>query len=332
MTSSNAGPSLPPHLLSILCGLGGYGLFSVMDTFSKLLDGAVAIEQLIVFNAVATILTASVWCRLKYGRFIVWPDRYKLVLGHGLVAAIGVQCAFYGYRYMPSIADAYSISFSGPLLGVVLASLILGERLSWHRWLAVALGFCGVLIALQPDIQSLNPVVLFPIGAAFSFASGTLILRALDGADPPEKVMLLTNIVVLLILLPLAIFNPVGSQIVGADAATDISWISDPRTIATVLGCAISAVVAQLLIIMAFARGDASIVAPMNFTQIIWAVIFGLLIFNTAPRSTTVIGVCLVFLCTLYIIRDAGRVAASSAMTAAEFNDQLTSSDNRPPA
>ena len=110
-------------MLGPALGLGAYAVFSGMDLISKLLDGAYPAHMLIVLNGLVALVVFMIWARRTEGEWLPKPLFMGRVATNGALSPIGLLLAFYGYRTMPTIADAYAIAFSGPLMAVVLAFL-----------------------------------------------------------------------------------------------------------------------------------------------------------------------------------------------------------------
>ena len=191
-----------------------------------------------------------------------------------------------GLRYLP-LADAIAISFTGPLFITALAPYALGERVGWRRRGAVLAGFLGVLIMARPGGTALQWAVLLPLGAALCGGVRDLITRRIARTETTVAVLMVTTSVVMLAGLATA---PWGwAPLRGPDL-----WVF-AATGALVAG-------AHYLMIEAFRLAEAALVAPFKYTSMVWAVLFGYLIFGDLPDAWTLAGAAVVVLAGLYIL------------------------------
>ena len=199
--------------------------------------------------------------------------------------------AFYSFSILP-LAQVYSILFAMPLLITVLAIPILGEKVGFHRWIAVLAGLIGVLVVLRPDNVQLGFGHLAALGAAFSGATASVIMRKI-GKDERLVVLMIYPMLMTFFVMAIAlqlIFRPMH--------------IEDMRIsfLISMLG-----LIATLFVIASYREGEAAIVAPMQYSQIIWASIFGYYLFGEQINSSMIIGTVIIIVSGLYIvIRESG--------------------------
>jgi drug/metabolite transporter (DMT)-like permease len=182
--------------------------------------------------------------------------------------------------------------FATPLLITVLSIPILGERVGLHRWAAILIGLCGVLFVLRPGSAPFSLGHLAGLTAAAGSATASIIVRKI-GREERSSVLLiyplLGNVLVMGAFLP-TVYEPMPIEHLAALAA-----------IATL------SILATSLIIFAYKSGEAVIVAPMQYSQIVWATLFGWLIFSEPPDIETLLGAGVVILSGLYIVlRESG--------------------------
>jgi drug/metabolite transporter (DMT)-like permease len=178
---------------------------------------------------------------------------------------------------------------AAPIYVAALSPFLLGEKVGWRRWTAIAIGFVGVLIALKPSSASLTSAALFSIlgSAAFAF----MMLSGRQLRNTPDTV--------------LAFWQIVGAALAGivAIAVTPAGWVplksGFDLSLLALLG--IVAMTAHVLVNRALKLADAATVAPLQYTLLLWAVVFGWLIFGDVPQSSIVIGAGLIVLAGLYI-------------------------------
>jgi drug/metabolite transporter (DMT)-like permease len=201
-------------------------------------------------------------------------------------AMLGSSLAFVHALSALPLALATAISFTAPFFTTALSALFLGEVVRMRRWMAIAVGLAGVLIVLRPNAATFEIAMLLPILSALCWSIGLVITRKIARDEGPMTTIVLSSVIGLIgtsILLP-----PVW---VAPDAQ---NWL---------LLVAIGGlnVIGQFLLIGGFQRAPASMLAPYAYSTIVWAVIFGVLVFGTWPDRTTWIGAFVIVASGLYI-------------------------------
>lgn len=215
--------------------------------------------------------------------------------------------AFYAFSVLP-LAQTYAILFAAPLLITLLSIPILGERVGIRRGLAVVVGMIGVMIVLRPGAVPLSLGHGAALAAAVFSSLASVIVRKI-GKDERSVVLLLypmvANFLVLGAALPL-VYKPMPIEHLGMFGII-----------------ALFGFVATLLVIAAYRAAEAVIVAPMQYSQMIWAALFGYLIFDETPDSYTLIGATVIVASGIYIVLREGRPSVSE-------NQPVTESRSRP--
>lgn len=216
--------------------------------------------------------------------------RVHNIKGQGLRGICVIASAFLfitGLRHL-TLADAIAVSFTGPLFITALAPLVLGEKVGWRRWLAVLVGFAGVLFMLRPGSAVLQWAIIFPLGAAICGGLRDLITRRIAGTETTVAVLAVTTTVVLL---------------AGLTTVTFIDWVRPrPTDIATFAASGALLAVAHTLMIEAFRRGEAALVAPFKYSSLLWATLIGFLMFGELPDQWTIVGAVIIVLAGLYVL------------------------------
>ncbi len=288
-----ATPSAP--LKGALLALLSFALFSTHDVIVKSLGGIYAPFQIIFFSVMFSfpLLSLKMIGERDDGNLRpVHPWWTALRTGSGVMASLS---AFYAFSVLP-MAQTYAILFSSPLLITVLAIPVLGETVRLRRWAAVIVGLIGVVIVLRPGEAALGLGHLAALGCAVFGALSSVVVRKI-GRDERSAVLLiyplLTNFVLMGALLPF-VYKPVPLLHLGGFAAMSVL-----------------AFLAMLCLIFAYRQAEAAVVAPMQYSQIIWAVIFGALFFGESLDTATAVGVSIVIASGLYIVFREGRTDAS---------------------
>ncbi|MBS0125682.1 DMT family transporter [Thetidibacter halocola] len=211
-------------------------------------------------------------------------------------AVLNGMCAFYAFSVLP-LAQTYAILFAAPLIITILSIPILGEKVGIRRGLAVVVGLIGVMVVLRPGSSPLSAGHLAAVGSAFLGALSAIIMRKI-GREERAVVMLLYPMAanfLLVGLLMIPVYKPM--PITDFGAAGMISLLG---------------FVAGLCLIAAYKRGEATTVAPMQYSQILWATFFGYFLFGETIDTPTIVGAGIIIASGIYIVaRESSKGAAS---------------------
>jgi drug/metabolite transporter (DMT)-like permease len=189
-----------------------------------------------------------------------------------------------GLSILP-LATAASIMFIGPMMLVTLSALILAERIGPRRWLAVVIGFAGVIVILRPGL-SFTWAALLPLCAAFMYSSYQIVTRKMSTGDPA---------------LTTFFFTPLTGAV--CSSVVVLFFWKTPTPFAWLLMVAMGAFAGagQFFLIKGFQRSQASLLAPFGYSSLIWATFFGFMIFGDLPDEWTIVGAAIVIGAGLYI-------------------------------
>ena len=179
-----------------------------------------------------------------------------------------------GLRFLP-IAEASATSFVSPLLVTALSIAFLGESVGLRRWLATAVGLIGMMIILRPGTSAFHPAMFFPLASALAWACTLIMTRMMSGWERASTTMTYSSIAGVCILSSLVPFIWVAP-----------SW--QDLLLGILIGFASTA--GQWIVVLAFRYGDASVLAPFSYIQLLWASILGFLVFGEVPDIWTVTG------------------------------------------
>jgi drug/metabolite transporter (DMT)-like permease len=299
-------PPLPlPAAGSVVLGLGfsalAYFLFASSDAIVKLLVQRYSVFQIIAFQ-VCFALVPLVGTMVATGGLRP-PKRRNLPLLalRALLAGFGTALGVLSFSLLP-MADVYAIAFCTPLIVTVLSIPLLGERVGIRRWSAVLVGFIGVLVMVRPGFTTLTSGHLAALATAFTGAGTVLIMRHLRGAESPAVMVSSVMIGLLAVSLPVLPFvfrMPTPSDL-ALSAASGL-----------MMGCA------QFCILRALSLASAATVAPMQYSMMVWAVIYGLVVFGQPVSPFVLAGAGIVVLSSLYTMnreRTLARMARATAV------------------
>lgn len=265
----------------VAVGFLAYGLFSTADACIKALGGSMSVFEIIFFVTAAHFLTIGIAKpESERWRYIFHMHRPKLVL---LRAACGVGaglCSVYAFTTLP-LAEAYALIFLMPAFATMLSIPILGEEVGWRRWTAVALGFAGVLLVVKPGFRELH---LGHFAAALAAVFGALSMIVLRILGPTEK--------------RITLLAAVYTAAVAVNGVLMIPGFVTPQPFDfALIGLAgLAGGLGQIAMIVATRLSPANRVASGQYSQIVWAVIFGAAFFNEIPDGLAFVGMALVVL------------------------------------
>ncbi len=274
-------------LILLLAALG----FSVMAMLIKLAGQRLHVTQIIVIRQ----LTITVILLPKLARTFpqsLYSDRVGLHLTRISVALIAMMAGFTAVINMP-IADATAIGFAKSFFVTIFAIIILRETVGLRRWMATLLGFVGVIIMLKPGGDSFTIYGVYAAIGAIAAGMVMVIIRLLSRTEAPSTILTYQAVGVGLILLfPATLYW---------QTPTTTEWI-----LLILIG--FSGYLSQMANIYAYKFGEASLLAPLEYTRLIYATIIGIIVFGNFPAIETIIGATIVVIASAYTIHRETRV------------------------
>lgn len=271
-----------------------FALFATHDVVVKTLGGFYATFQIVFFSVLLSFPLVTLMLMRDRTVDTLLPKHPWWTAARTLAAIITGTSAFYAFATLP-LAQTYAILFAAPLLITVLAIPVLGETVGFHRWAAVVVGLVGVLVVIRPGAGPLELGHLAAVTAAVSGAFASIIVRKI-GRDERSAVLLLypmmANFIVMGAILGF-VYQPMPALHLGLVAVM-----------------AVLAFLGGLCVIAAYKAGDATVVAPMQYSQILWAALYGSLFFDERLDLWTLVGATIIILSGIYIVlreRIAGR-------------------------
>jgi drug/metabolite transporter (DMT)-like permease len=273
----------------IACIVLAMALFAVLDALIKWLSAAgYSTWQLVFCRSLFAFVVIVPLIGGQGGVALLRTSRLPSHLFRACFGLATLWCWFYSYRELP-LADAYALSFSAPLFMTALSGPLLGERVGRHRWSAVVVGLAGVIIMVQPGATAFEASALIVLLAALLYALSMIQLRGLGATEPTLRTVFYFTL-----------FSTLASgfalPLVGRLPA---SWLEAGLLVATGL----IGGVAQVLLTHAYRLAPVSIVAPFDYTAMVWAVLLGLAVFGDRPGWPVLFGAVVVIASGLYILR-----------------------------
>ena len=243
-------------------------------------------HEIVFFRGLFGLLVQLPWL-LRTGGSAFRPALPKIVLLRSSFAITGMLFWFVALAAMP-ISDAVAIAFTAPLFVIVGAGLFLHETVGLRRWMVAAIGFCGALIIIRPGLDAVSPMVLFVLLAALSNASVQVTTRRLARVVSGAAVTFHMN----LMLVPVALVFALPGWVTPAWA--DLPWLAAIGLFGTL---------AHIFLTRAMAAADASLMAPVDFSRLLFAALYGWVLFREASDGWTWLGAAVIFSAVTYITR-----------------------------
>jgi S-adenosylmethionine uptake transporter len=271
-------------MLGVILMLFGDLLFAINDVVGKWLVASFALGQVLVMRSLGSLIVLAPMIARQNVRTFVSVRQPGLLLGRGVVATADVALFYASVAYLP-LADVITFYMAGPIYVAALSHFLLGERIGWRRWLAVFVGFIGVIIALRPSSAMLSLPSLFAIAGSLGFALTIIMSRYLRATSGTILVTSQT-----LVVMALGILLSIGDW----RAANVNIWMA-------MLFLGIVGTCAHLLLTRALKLAPASMLAPLQYTLLLWAIVFGFIFFNDIPDVELLIGAAIIVVAGLFI-------------------------------
>lgn len=290
----------PDRNENIPAGIGlmvlGMLLFSINDALGKWLVATYAVTQILLLRSAAALVVMSpVLGRRGVDEAMRMPR--PVLQAVRVFAATAETACFYGAVTVLPLADAFTYYLAGPIYVTVIAAVVLKEQVGWRRWIAVLIGFAGVIIALQPGAGEFGWPVAIAIIGSLLYAILMIVTRVLRGTSSAV----------------LASTQMLGGLLFGL-IAMPVDWVplasvTDAVLLSTV---GVVAVIAIVCVNRSLTLAPASAVIPFQYTLIVWAVIFGYFVFGDIPTMPTLTGAALIVGAGLFIFFREQKVKAAA--------------------
>jgi len=282
--------------------------FTGQDTCAKWLSASLPIAQIVWARYVGATLIALIASRPLSRPAILRSRRPRLQLLRSVLLFCATTANVFAVREL-QLSETATISFLTPVFVALLAGPVLGERVGVERMIAIALGFLGVLIATRPGTAAFQPIVLVAIAGVVCNSAYVLATRKLAGADAPQTTLAWTQIAGLVLLTPMLPW-------VWRQPHSAIDWL-----VMAAMGVFAAASHGMLIVAHRFAPAPA--LTPFTYTQLIWMIVSGVLIFGDWPAVSTLVGAALVVACGAYLALRERRGRHAAHATAIDVNRKV---------
>jgi drug/metabolite transporter (DMT)-like permease len=266
----------------------------------KGLNGAVPTGEVIFFRSFIALFPLLIW--LKVQGNVLENLKTRNLFGHFIRGFSGTGGMYFNYLALVyiSLADATALSYAAPLFTVIMAAMLLKERVRVSRWVAVVVGLLGILIMLSSSLAASGGVlaagassataslgVAFALIAALCTATSNVQIRFLNGVEKPGAIVFYFSVMTTLIGLATACF--------GWTKPSGLQWL-------LLVGCGLFGGLAQILVTLSLRYADASLLAPFDYTTLVWSMLIGYLFLHSLPGSTTIFGASIVALAGIFAV------------------------------
>jgi S-adenosylmethionine uptake transporter len=271
-------------LAGILLMLAGDFMFALNDAMGKWLVASFSVGQVVFIRSIGAFIVLGPMIANQGTAKLFQMERPVLQSLRVLATTVDTALFYAAVVYLP-LADVMSFYMAGPIYVAALSHFLLGEKVGWRRWAAILVGFCGVLIILKPSSAAFSLSSMFALVGSIAFAFAIILSRRLRGTSDTTLVT----------------WQTIGTLLVGAVMTIGAWRTPSALDFGAMLLLGIVSCSAHLMITRALKLAPASTLAPLHYSLLLWAVIFGLTFFGDVPGPRILIGSAIVVLAGLFI-------------------------------
>lgn len=285
--------------IALMCG--AVAMFACLDAIAKYLGARMDPMQVVSMRFVTAFFLTLIVSNplIRPGLFRTARPGLQIVRGLFLLGTTVFN--FLSFQFL-QLDEALAIMFSTPFIVAVLAGPILGEWVGWRRWTAIGVGFVGVLVVIRPGLGGIQWAALLSVAAAVLYSCYSIATRFIARYDSSDTTLFYGNLVATTVTLPVLPFV----------------WTTPSSILEVVLLFAVGAFgsIGHFLLIVAHRRAPASVLSPFMYSQLIWATMFGYLVFSDVPSVWTLLGAGIVVGSGLYLLYRERKVKGAVAPVA----------------
>ena len=272
--------------MGILFAILAYFSFSLLDAVQKTAVIYHTIFQLLLVKYSFVLFLSFIESYRMKKKYFYKSKNIKLQILRSILSVVESGCFVLAFKYL-SLADAHSIGSLTPVIVVALSALILKENVSAKTWIAIFVGFIGVLIIMRPGLSIFDPKSLIPLCAAFFLGLYQVVTRKVSEYDSPETSLFFNSVIGILIMGIMSYFY--WQELM---PNSYIYFI----LVGVFFSCGL------YFQIIALTKSRASIIQPFHYTLIFWAIILGYLFYNDLPDLFTIIGAIIITISGIYVL------------------------------
>jgi drug/metabolite transporter (DMT)-like permease len=272
--------------------------FSLVDATAKWLTQGYDPWQIAFLSRIVPLVVALIVAYRETGNpFNFYTKFPKVQILRAALTIPMIWCFFTGLKMM-SLAEAITIAFTAPLFITILSRPLLGEKIGPRRWAAVVIGFVGILVALRPGVGGIGIGPILVIISAFAYAVSMCLLRRFAGQEPTHNILF---------------YSAIGAFLVGGFNSIPVWTQPDAVDWGLLLLVGVWGVFGSYAVIRAYRLGEASMLAPLEYTALIWSILFDLWLFHLTPIPAVLLGAAIVVASNVYIAHREHKIAKAAA-------------------
>lgn len=277
----------PAILRGIGFALASYAGFAAADAAIKLASQRFSVFQIAATVALFALLPVLAFAHREGGMRALLPARPQAVLLRAVLTATCGLAVWESFRTLP-LAEAYALLFTAPLIATAMSALVLGEEVGWRRWTATGLGFLAVVIMVRPGFRELALAHVLAFLGALSGAASMVVLRWIGSTATAASILFALFATIFFVALPGAVAQfhmPTAQELLLQATAGLLTGL------------------AQAGLVVAMRRAPAVVVAPFQYSQMLWGIVFGMWLFGHLPDLGQMAGFLLLVASGLYTVR-----------------------------
>ena len=312
-------PSPRNNLLGISSAIGASFFFSFNDMAIKFISGDYALHQVVLIRSlIGMVVLLAVIVPLDGGLSVLRTKRLPMHLMRGMCVVVANMTFFLALAAMP-LVDAVAIFFIAPMLITVFSVIFLKETVGPYRWIAVAMGFIGVIVMMRPGSDSFQLAAFLPLAAAVSYAGLHILTRKIGGTERASTMTfyIMVSFITVSALMGLVVGD--GRFAGTGDASLEFllrAWVwPAPFDYLILLGIGVSSAFGGFLISQAYRLCEAGLAAPFEYTALVLAIFWGVVVFGEWPDVTAWVGVSLIVGAGLFMLWREAAIKARTTKT-----------------
>lgn len=291
-------------LKSIFCLMGGIFVFSIQDVIIKWISGKYPVHEIVLLRSFFAIIPILLIAYLEGGLHLLRTRHYAVHIIRSLIMFCAYICFYLSLAALP-LAETVSLFFSAPIFITILSVIFLGEKVEFRGWMAVLVGFFGVIIMLRPSSEMIDPAALLALLTAVLYAVGSIITRKLGKTETgvslafyPTIMYIVFSTIMHILLHPIAIAQKPHPSLAFLFREWQLPLQGDLLLFVTI---GLTAAAGYYFLSQAYRLAQPSIIAPFEYIQVPLSVVWGYIFWKDILELHSVIGMVLIVGSGLYI-------------------------------
>jgi drug/metabolite transporter (DMT)-like permease len=282
--------------LGIFMMFFGDFMFAVNDIMGKWLAGTFSAGQIVLTRSLAALVVLAPLLMKGGAPNLVRLEKPGVQVSRVAMATAELVFFYMAIRYLP-LADVMTFYLAGPIYVAAVSPWLLGEQVSRRQWLAIAIGFAGVVVVLRPGSGSLSWPALISIGGSLCYAM--VVVQSRQLRSTPDRV--------------LVFWQTIGALVIGG-ILSPFDWVTPSLADLLMLAAlGIVSMTAHLCITRSLKLAPAAVVAPIQYSLLLWAILFGWLVFGDRPQLPMLIGAAVIVIAGLMVVSGRGKQSQAAA-------------------